>query len=197
MTQRFRRGRTVAAVTGVTAGGAIVAALPTDPELIHLDLTALVVAVSTAVGLAAVKRWLSQYEARTKADVRALAEQHTLRSEELDQRERALLARERAADRREATHARRMRGLADQLDRTRQDLAEKTAEHSALEAAYNVTRTDYNALIEHVLRDGHTRFAAGLCAAGPPDTPRHSDELLGGTPPVTYLRPRQHQHGSA
>lgn len=197
MTQRFRRGRTVAAVTGAVAGGATVAALPPDPDPIDLDPTSVMIAVSTAVALTAVRRWLRQYEARTKADVRALAEQHTSRSEELDQRERDLRCREQLAERREGTYALRMRSLAASLDDAQAKLTQRNAAYEALEAAYNVTRTDYNALIEHVLRDGHTRFATDVHAAGQPDMPRPADELLRGTPPVTYLRPRAPQHGSA
>jgi hypothetical protein len=187
------------AVTGVLAGGVIVAALPQDHRPNDVDPTGIMVAVSTAVALVAIKRWLRQHEDRTKADVRSLAEHHTLRSEELDRRERALATRETIAARREATHALRMRSLASTLDTARAQLAEKTTALETLEAAYNVTRKDYNALVEHVLRDGYDRFVTDT--EGPhkpiqPDLPRQADEHRRGTAPVTILRSREH-HGSA
>jgi hypothetical protein len=188
MPQRFQRGRTAAAVTGAAAGGVIVAALPTDLELADIDPAGLTAAVSAAVAVAAVKRWLQQ-----KAHVRTLTEQHAIRSRALDRRERALRAREEAATRHEADHALHVRDLVARLESTEAALAAKTAEHTALQAAHEVTCSDYNALIEHVLRDGYTRFAGGRCEVFTPGTPHPADERRHVAQPVTHLRPREHQ----
>jgi hypothetical protein len=167
--------------------------------LTDVDPTGLFVVVSTVAALTAVKRWLRQYEARTKADVRALAEQHAMRSEELDRRERALTSREQATQRREDTYALRMRSVVESLDTTRAQLWEETAAHAALQEAYDTVRTDYNALIEHCLRDGFNRFtvrATGTCGPLTPSGGHPADDPRLGGSPVAFLHPRQH-HPSA
>lgn len=198
MTRPFTSGRTAAAAAGALAGGTIVATSPIELDLADVDLS---LALATAVILIAVKRWFKRYEGRTKADVRLLAQHHRLRSEELDRRERALAGREASLTRSEGSQALRMTSLANALDTTRSELVKEKAEHETLAAAYREVTGDYNALIEHVLRQGHERFTARTeCACGPlpPEPPHRSDEHQRGpvAAPVTYLRPREH-HPSA
>lgn len=174
-----------------------------DLDLLDFDFDAsdlLTLALITLFSVAAIRR-LRQYEERTKADVRLLAEQHLQRTEELDSRERALATRERKLHLCENTHALRMRSLVYNLDTARAQLAEKTAAYEVLQKSYAEVRGDHNALIEQILRQGHDRFTArteGTCKPFSADTPHRSDEhQRGATPiPVTYLRPREH-HPSA
>lgn len=199
MTPSFTRGRTAAAAAGAVVGSTVNVAAPI--ELADVDPTGVItVAVATAVSLAAVKRWLKQYEERTKADVRALADQHTTRAHELDQRERAVVARELAVARREDSQTLRLSTLMQNLESAHNRLAAQAAAHEALTASYDEVRGDYNALIEHCLRMGHDRFTThvtGVCDPLPDiETRGGDDEHRRGSSPVTFLRPREH-HPSA
>lgn len=198
MTRPFTRGRTAAAAAGALAGGTIVATSPIELDLADVDLS---LALATAVILVAVKRWFKRYEGRTKADVRLIAQHHRLRSEELDRRERALNSRESCLARSEDTHRLRMTSLAHSLDTARSELIAEKAANETLTASYNEVRGDYNALIEHCLRQGVDRFTARTeCACNPlpPEPPHRSDEHRRSpiAAPVTFLRPREH-HPSA
>lgn len=200
MTPSFTRGRTAAAAAGAVVGSTVNVAAPI--ELADIDLSGVItVAVATAVSLAAVKRWLKQYEERTKADVRALAEQHLTRSHELDRRERAVVARELAVARREDSQTLRLSTLMQNLESAHSRLAAETAAHQATAASYEEVRGDYNALIEHCLRMGYDRFTphvTGVCEPLPAIETRGGDDehRRGTSAPVTFLRPREH-HPSA
>lgn len=202
MMRSFPRSRTAAAGAGVLAGGVIVNKIPTDLALIDFDVSDLLsLVLATVFSLTAIRRWLRQYEERTKADVRLLAEQHRLRSEELDRREQEVARRERYLERCEDTYNLRMRSLAHNLDTAQNRLAKMTARHEALTGDYNEVRRDYNALIEHVLREGHDRFTArteGVYKPFTADMPHRGDEHRRSLPtvPVAFLRPREH-HPSA
>lgn len=202
MMRPFLRSRTAAAGAGAVAGGVIVNTIPTDLALIDFDISDLLsLVLATVLSLTAIRRWLRQYEERTKADVRLLAEQHRLRSEELDRREQAIARRERYVERCEGTFNLRMRSLAHNLDTAQNQVTTLTAAHESLTRDYNDVRGDYNALIEQVLRGGHDRFTARTEGTYKPftaDVPHRSDEHRRGLPavPVTFLRPREH-HPSA
>lgn len=202
MMRSFPRSRTAAAGAGALAGGVIVNTIPTDLALIDFDVSDLLsLVLATAFSLTAIRRWLRQYEERTKADVRLLAEQHRLRSEELDRREQGVARRERYLERCEDTYNLRMRSLAHNLDTAHNRLVKLTAAHESLTGDYNEIRRDYNALIEQVLRQGHDRFTARTEGTYKPfttDTPHRGDEHRRSLPtvPVTFLRPREH-HPSA
>jgi len=203
MTRSFRRSRRAAAGAGVVAGGAIVTTFQLDLDLLDFDFDAsdlLSLALIALFSVVAIRR-LRQYEERTKADVRLLAEQHLQRTEMLDCRERALATRERKLQLCENTHALRMRSLVYNLDTARAQLAAKTTEHELLQKSYDEVRGDHNALIEQILRQGYDRFTARTEGAYKPfsaNTPHRGDEhQRGETPvPVTLLRPREH-HPSA
>lgn len=202
MMRSFPRSRTAAAGAGVLAGGVIVNTIPTDLALIDFDVSDLLsLVLATVFSLTTIRRWLRRYEERTKADVRRLAEQHLLRSEELDRREKEVARRERHVELHEGTYNLRMRSLAHNLDTAHNRLAKLMADHQSLTGDYDEVRRDYNALIEHVLREGHDRFTArteGIYRPFAADTPHRGDEHRRSLPtvPVAFLRPREH-HPSA
>lgn len=198
MTQRpFRPGRVATAGIGAIAGGVAVAAVRPEGEHISVDTTGIVpIAIATTVALGAMRRWLTQHEARTTATVRTLAEQHRLRSEELDSREQAVTSRERVAARDESLHALRISGLAQRLDDAHTRLGVKTQELEELRANYTEVMEDHNALVAQVLQQGAKTFTIGAGDAQRPvrnGIPRRSDEHQRGTSPVTFLQPREHQ----
>lgn len=198
MTQRpFRPGRVAAAGIGAIAGGAAVAAFRPEGEFISVDTTGIVpIAIATTVILGSMRRWLTRHEARTTATVRTLAEQHRLRSEDLDNREQAVTSRERIAARDEALHATRIRSLAQQLDDTRTRLGGKSQELEELRTNYREVLEDHNALIAQVLLQGHQQFTIGaddVQRPGRNGVPRRSHEHQRAPSPVTVLQPRGHQ----
>lgn len=189
--------RTAAAAGAGAVTGGIATTVTFDHELTELDNNPILpVAVATAVALAAIRRWLGQHEERTKADVRALADQHIRRADELDRRERLLLQREHATERREATYGLRMRSIAQNLDDARSEVAAKTRAMADLQRNYDEVRNDHNALIEHMLREGSDRFTSrgeGSSPALVEEVPRRSEEHRRTPASVTLIQPRGHQ----
>ncbi|TFV33134.1 hypothetical protein E4K10_30070 [Streptomyces sp. T1317-0309] len=128
-----------------------------------------------------------RYDARAKAALDGLAIRNRLQDDALEDRERGLLARESVLERREYIANIRIAGLAKRLDEAHNDLAQQKAKVESLKADYQEVTTDYNALIEQVLRDGHERFT------------RHAEglALLKLPAAVEARRPIQHRRASS
>lgn len=167
--QRPVRPKTiVTAGAGALVGGVAVGASPLDDSGIDVSGFLPVVCV-TSVALFTVRRWLTRYEKRTKAGLNELVRRHQSLSEDLDERERQVRAKEALLIRREHLTAMRVAGLADQLDVARNTMARERVVTDLLRKDYEEVTADYNALIQQVLADGADRFTRPTAELdGPP-----------------------------
>lgn len=158
-----------AAVLGLAAGASLTVAIGTDlSAMISGDVLAS--SVMTALALFTIRRWLSGYDARSRAALTSVAEQQRALEEQRAAHETAVQERAAAAVTRESTATQdQLRAMSERVDA----LAEgRTADRQELETLRQTNRElldEYNALVRETLQSGAAQFVRKDChqVAGP------------------------------
>lgn len=152
----------VMAAASVLAGGAAVSTAVTWREesdtVVDVAGALLPVACATAVVLSTVRRWLNQHEARTTASMNKLLTQHQLKQDELIERERAVITKERRLERMTAFSDLRARSVYARLDMVTDDNQALRNRCADLETDLAEVSDEYNELVGEVLRQRGSVF---------------------------------------
>ncbi|MCM1964916.1 hypothetical protein [Streptomyces sp. G1] len=159
---------TTAAVLGVAAGVSLQVVTGLDiSAMIGPDVLAS--SVLTAVALFTIRRWLSGYDARTRAALASIAEQQRAIEEQHEAHERALKERAAAVTREAAAAQDQMSAMDRRLNALAEGRAADQAELKALRETNAEILDEYNALVRETIQAGAAQFArkAGGQTAGP------------------------------
>jgi len=210
ITLRFdRRHITAASATGagVLVGGASVRSLDDDDAPSGDTATViLAMACATALALVSLRRWIAQYETRTKANLDTLAHEHADRAadlarqqRDLERREEDLTSREDAFVRREHFASLRAQSTHDRITNLARSLRAEEQAHQELRINFTELAAEHDTLVRQVVREGAARFA-GTCYEpfprpserdGHPRALAHPRDPSPLCSPVAEFRPRE------
>lgn len=164
----------------------------------------LAVACATAVALVSLRRWIIQYETRTKGTLDTLAHEHADRAADLARQQRdverraeELAEREESLLRREHFASLRVQNTNERISRLARSLRAEEQAHEELRASYTELAAEHDTLVKQVIREGAARFA-GTCYE-PFPRPMEKDGTRGHAhprdpalfAPVAEFRPRE------
>jgi hypothetical protein len=120
----------------------------------------------TALALFTIRRWLSSYDARTRAALTSVAHQQHAIEQQQAAHEHALKERAAAVTRESATAEDQLRSMSTRLDTIAEGRAADLKELEDVRRAYEEMLSEYNTLVRETLQSTAAQFARKECRPG-------------------------------